>query len=388
TYQEGTATIDVTVTDADGGEYTRSFLLTIIDMPGSGYMMNFGGGSYSATTTQTLNFTTHSVEAWINTTDNAWNGIVATDDSSGKWSQMSVSSTGYLAVQLMNTGGQEKAYSGTTSLINDGNWHHVAYTFESASETLNLYVDGVLEVTFVSNNQALTGFSLTEKIKIGVDSSESSYFSGNIDEVRIWDSVLSAATIRGNMCQKIDPSTGGLLAYYRFDQDNGTTLYDLTSNNNDCEIDGAGWVESGAPIGDESVSDYDVANGTTDLSLSLQYTGEDSIDIVGSSGPITAGHLYLVNQAPNTTTNDAAATISSNRYWGVFLIGDSEQFNMTYFYSSNPYKSSTISKNAVGARTNNSINSWTNQALDTKNGIIMQKFNISDKFEFILMVIP
>jgi hypothetical protein len=54
----------------------------MIDMPGSGNMMTFDG-SYSAATSQTVLLSDHTVEAWLKTSVSNWNGIVATDNSSG-----------------------------------------------------------------------------------------------------------------------------------------------------------------------------------------------------------------------------------------------------------------------------------------------------------------
>jgi hypothetical protein len=73
----------------------------------------------------------------------------------------------------------------------DGEWHHIAGTFDNASDTLKLYVDGVL----VSGTPLGTGQA------IGYDSGDLYFgtyrfpdgswcFSGLIDEVRIWKVAL------------------------------------------------------------------------------------------------------------------------------------------------------------------------------------------------------
>ncbi|KPA09742.1 hypothetical protein MHK_010056, partial [Candidatus Magnetomorum sp. HK-1] len=142
-----------------------------------------------------------------------------------------------------------KSYTGTT-VINNNAWHHVAYTYDGPGDTLNLYVDGGLELTAVSVNQALTGFTITDNINIGVDSSGTNFFTGKIDEVRIWGDERSGAEIVGSKDNKIIESTPGLKAYYRFDQKYGTVLYDLTSQNKDCDVNGPTWEISDAPVSD------------------------------------------------------------------------------------------------------------------------------------------
>jgi hypothetical protein len=378
-YEEGTVNIEVIVSDGQGYSDSTSFVFEIIDMPGSGYMMSFDG-SYSATTTQTLTLDTHTIEAWIKTTNNSWNGIVSTDDSSGKWAQMSIAPSGVLSVQIFNAGGQEKAYSGST-VINDNNWHHVAYVYDSGTPgTLNMYVDGFEETTAKSVNQTLTSFSLNEEIYIGGDSEGLSYFSGIIDEVRIWGSARSIDNIRDNMCIKVDPSS--LMAYYRFDQTFGDTLYDLTSNNNDCTNSGENWTLSSFPIGDASVHDYELGD---DINLDDNNTptyDRISVDIANTE-PIVAAHLYRVNQTPNTTSNDFSATIHRNYYYGLFLITTGSVEFAILYYADNDY-----SNRKLGVRLDNSTTTWTEATptfLQTTR-IILNPY--SGKYEFIFMQTP
>jgi hypothetical protein len=343
-YEKGTVTIYITVTDGLGLTSSTSFDLKMIDMPGSGYMMSFDG-SYSATTSQTISLNDHTVEAWLKTSVSNWNGIVATDDSSGEWSQMNVTPSGVLTVQIMNAGGQEKAYSGSSTINND-EWHHVAYTYNNTLDTLNLYVDGVLELTSASVNQALTGLSINDEINIGVDSAGSSFMTGSIDEVRVWNSVLSISDIRDNMCKKIDPVPGNLIAYYRFDQDFGTTVYDLSSSNNDCVVNGASWASSEAPLGDDSIYDYVSGDG---FSVNLAHADGDNMTMTVTGSLPDGIHLYLVNQSPNTKVVDLG-TIKTDRYWGSFLVGSTNGYAFYYDYSLNPYSNATPVNNSIAYR--------------------------------------
>jgi hypothetical protein len=343
-YEKGTVTIYITVTDGLGLTSSTSFDLKMIDMPGSGYMMSFDG-SYSATTSQTLSLSDHTAEAWLKTSVSNWNGIVATDDSSGEWSQMNVTPSGVLTVQIMNAGGQEKAYSGSTTINND-EWHHVAYTYNNTLDTLNLYVDGVLELTSASVNQALTGLSINDEINIGVDSAGSSFMTGSIDEVRIWNSVLSISDIRDNMCKKIDPIPGNLIAYYRFDQDFGTTVYDLSSSNNDCVVNGASWASSEAPLGDDSIYDYVSGDG---FSLNLAHADGDNMTMTVTGSLPDGIHLYMVNQSPNTNAVDWG-TVKTDRYWGSFIVGSTNGYAFYYDYSLNPYSNATPVNNSIAYR--------------------------------------
>ena len=378
-FSQGTVYIDIIIMDADGYSISTGFNMTIVPMPGSGYMMDFDA-SYSATTKQNLSFSDHTIESWIKTNTSNWGGIVSTDNHTGKWSQILIAPSGILRVQVFNAGGQEKAYSGST-VVNDLKWHHVAYTYDGSLDTLNLYVDGVKEITSVAVDQALTSFTLNEKVNIGVDSVGSHYFSGTIDDVRIWNTKRSIENIQNNMCQKIDPESPHLIACYRFDQSYGNTLYDLTSNNNHCQLNGGGnWTLSSAPIGDESVKNY---NSEDPFSISLAHSDGDLMTLTVTSGSPDGIHLYLVNQSPNTDSVDMG-TVKTNRYWGAFIVGSFDFFDYHYAYQQNPHASPIPSKNSIAYRSNNSEN-WIKKAGSEDSGTgVLNASGFSTRNEVIL----
>ncbi|MDP3582927.1 MAG: LamG-like jellyroll fold domain-containing protein, partial [Ignavibacteria bacterium] len=118
---------------------------------------------------------------------------------------------------------------------NDGNWHHVAFTFNSSNQLGTLYLDGtsVASATFGGN---MTG---SGKARLCASTwATDGYFTGELDEVRIWNSVRTATEISDNKNNlSLSPSTSGLVAYYHFDQGTAggsnsgvTTLTDATSN--------------------------------------------------------------------------------------------------------------------------------------------------------------
>jgi Concanavalin A-like lectin/glucanases superfamily/Alpha/beta hydrolase family len=100
-------------------------------------------------------------------------------------------------------------WTGTAQLINsvvaynDGNWHQVVGSF-SASTGLSLYVDGVLlgNNPNVTSPQAYNGYWRIGENTLAISGQpwpflpSSFYFSGQVDEVRIYDRVLSASEIQ------------------------------------------------------------------------------------------------------------------------------------------------------------------------------------------------
>jgi len=111
-------------------------------------------------------------------------------------------------------------------------WTHIVYTRSgSGAGTHKIYVNGV-EQTLISDDAY--SFVDNSSIKmIGVGTSLSWYFAGQIDEVRIWNDVRTQSEIAGNMCMTLKGNETGLAGYWRFDQVTGTLAPDLTDNQND-----------------------------------------------------------------------------------------------------------------------------------------------------------
>ena len=61
------------------------------------------------------------------------------------------------------------------------------------------------------------------------------FFSGEIDEVRVWDTARTASEIEEYRYATLDGDETNLAAYYNFNQDtvNGTAIADVSTNSND-----------------------------------------------------------------------------------------------------------------------------------------------------------
>lgn len=103
----------------------------------------------------------------------------------------------------------------TTSLLNDDQWHHIA--FVKNGTTLLLYVDGVLENSAPDNSVASTtnnsGLFLGRRGG-GFDN----YWTGSMDELRIWNYARSITQINNTMKTTIATIIPGLVLNYNFNQ--------------------------------------------------------------------------------------------------------------------------------------------------------------------------
>lgn len=84
---------------------------------------------------------------------------------------------------------------GSVNIV-DGNWHHVATTYDDASNTLNLYVDGVLDVSNAAYPVSLGANAFDMYFGAWNDGTGSGfYLAGDLDEMQLYDRVLDANEI-------------------------------------------------------------------------------------------------------------------------------------------------------------------------------------------------
>ncbi len=132
------------------------------------------------------------VAAWIrvNRFDVSYQAIVAKGDSSWRLSRTSEADT----VHWRANGPVPNLRVNSDVSVNDGEWHHVAGTYDGA--VARLYVDGILGP---SGSVAATGDIArnTERVLIGGNSEEAArLWKGAIDDVRIYSRALTEAEVR------------------------------------------------------------------------------------------------------------------------------------------------------------------------------------------------
>ena len=144
-------------------------------------------------------------------------GSVSLSSSAGDLST-SVDTKGTLSITL----GTKTATSDEGFIVKD-EWHHYALTYNSG--TVKFYRDGQLVTT--SSTRLATTMPVLETITVAEG------FKGEMDEVRLWQKVLTEAEIKACCNQHIDDvvaaESDGLLLYYDFNQNGGDVL-DRTSN--------------------------------------------------------------------------------------------------------------------------------------------------------------
>lgn len=220
---------------ATGVSYTQTGALT----GDSNKTMTFDGTSGGVTLdtpiiyTHQTNFT---LEAWYKGTDTETNsswgkGLIGWDDNSGATGL--VVRNGYIEYLHYNPTATWDHDIKSTTLIADGNWHHIVYVGKS-NQTGTLYIDGVAEVTDIDSTQhpSFTTVPLYHLMR----TYNGKYTSGSLDEVAIYDYDLSAQQVYNHYRagQNIFPTNKimakGPQAYWKLNETSGTTAYDQTVN--------------------------------------------------------------------------------------------------------------------------------------------------------------
>ncbi|MDQ3046360.1 MAG: FG-GAP-like repeat-containing protein [Bacteroidota bacterium] len=267
----------------------------------------------------TFDFTTNmTVEAWIKVNSFSVANQAVITKGNESWRITRAGTTNALQFSIITSVfGFPLEYSATgTRSVNDGEWHHVAATYNGSQ--VILYIDGTLDVytscTYNIDNN-------TFPVQIGSNAELSGLnFNGQIDEVRIWNVAQPNTTIKNNMNKSLVGSETGLLAYYKLDD--GFTSTTLAKNSSlvtgmDATLINAvstaassftgtsGWIHSGARV-----------------NVPLDFTTYvDNPAFMSTSGTSQYyGNLYFtVYRGPDSTTVNATNLSPSSYYtFGVF----------------------------------------------------------------------
>lgn len=117
-----------------------------------------------------------------------------------------------------------------------GHWLHFAAVYDG--QFLRIYLDGQ-QVHFVETknggtinlSMAYEGHNWGDSFSIGRSVGNQRFFNGYISECRVWNVARTPAEIEDGVCY-VDPTTPGLVAYWRFNgetQEDGTVL-DMTGH--------------------------------------------------------------------------------------------------------------------------------------------------------------
>lgn len=268
-----------------------------------------------------------SVEAWIKPKANNFCRILFAQYSSSSFISLSISSTNEVYFYINNTVGIK-----TSSTLALNQWTHVACTWNASTQLAKIYINGVEETT-ISGGSSSTGTD--NMLSIGSRTDGFQYFTGELDEIRIWNTVRTACDIEAYKNTEFDTTQANLIAYYPFNQGiaggTNTTVTSLNEINNNYNgtlqnfaLSGSSsnWLTSSAVI--NLTNQYGIF-GIDSITECFSYTWIDgntyttsnntaSYTITGGStnGCDSIVYLDLTINTVDTSTSLSGSTITSN----------------------------------------------------------------------------
>jgi hypothetical protein len=214
----------------------------------------------------------------------------------------------------------EKAASATEI---KGSWKHWTFTKNATSGVMNIYLNGELWHSGTDKTRLIE----IQNLYFGSDNNGNNVFNGKIDELSIWNTALDQQTINDWMLKPIDashPEYANLLAYYKLDEGNGTTVNDASVNAKVTSIDG--YMYWKYERGDNIIKGFSVCPNRPNIGfVQGDYNLTVNENIVTDSVMIDPNIVkeYEIVHNWGTMKNDSIAQVSVQELWNV-------QYQYTY----------------------------------------------------------
>jgi Concanavalin A-like lectin/glucanases superfamily len=298
--------------------------------------LSFGAASVNFTTDVNLapaNAIT--VEAWIRATSWAINNFDGTILCKHSWS---LGEQGYV-LRAGNNGQVDFSVCGKDSLGNSiswisatsltgamaiNTWYHVAGTYDG--DSVRVFINGVQKDATALPFGMIQG--LAYPIRIGRLSdqtqSQTRYWAGQIDEVRIWDRALDTAEINAKRLYHLDAAQEtGLVGYWRFNAGSGTSVVDQTTNANNGTTSGSTWSPL-VPFNQTTTAPIIIPNGntmTSSITAAVYQWNLNGTPIVGANGQ---SWTALSNGTYTLTITDSLGCVATSGPYIITGVGLNE----------------------------------------------------------------
>lgn len=191
------------------------------------------------------------MEMWIKAGTNTSDPVIIGDKdwgSGGNPGYVLCRSGSTWKINIANTG-RTRYDIGAVKSIEDGNWHHIAVTFDKTKECI-VYQDGEIM------NRSALAYKATDDMTspfpylyfcqdgTGTYGSGGPNWAGTFNEVRIWTDVLTPETIKNymymsNVEQGAHPNLSSLNLYLKMDEVRGNQVTDYSGKGNHGQIIGS-----------------------------------------------------------------------------------------------------------------------------------------------------
>jgi surface protein len=207
----------------------------------------------------------------------------------------------------------------STKSVNDGAWHHVAVT--RAGNAMQIYIDGVLD----ASGSAVSVLVPVGNVPLTFGSIQTNvgYFNGQLDEIRIFNSVRNAGQIQADMSST---TPNGALGYWNFEDDVTAGNQTIAANTgslgasaNGTLINNPLWTirvkntnDSGAESLRQAIIDANTDTDTDYIDFSIQQTNPATVSTIALtsilpdvSQPVLLDGNSAFGSSPNTNAFSA-----------------------------------------------------------------------------------
>lgn len=153
-------------------------------------------------------------------------------------------------------------------------WFHVVGTYSSSREEMSIFVNGVKEKTRSQEGKILPSDA---PLLIGKHEDFSRYFHGSVDEVKIFNKVLSDEEIEQefhNYQPEDDPPADDLVIQFKLDEGEGETIYDVQREYEGTAVNNPEWVDghAGSALAFNGVDQWVSFSGSEEFVIPDEFT--------------------------------------------------------------------------------------------------------------------
>ena len=288
---------------------------THLHFDGSNDFVNLG----TAVSTDLNGTTALTLEAWINPSAlNGWNNIITDYDGAYHKFLLRVRNSNNIQFVLNGT------FLNSSFTVPLNSWTHIAAVYDGSN--MYVYANGNLIASQTATVSIPTG---SQQINIGSRIGASTEnFTGNIDEIRVWNTARTAEQINGSKNCELAGTESGLVAYYNFnqgvDQANNstiTTLNDITANGNNGTL--TNFTLNGTTsnwLAGSSVTTGSVVPSVATVTTPVVYTqGASASALTATTGANGTGLIWYTTAIGGTGSATAptpsTASVGSTSYW-------------------------------------------------------------------------
>jgi chitodextrinase len=264
------------------------------------------------------------VSAWVYlnsfATSNYPHVITLRTNTSSAYQIFLSNQSSYLGIAIGSASSWARLKTNTSAASLTGGWHHVAVTYTgtgaSTANKFKIYLDGVSKT--LSNAGTFT--PLSQGNYIGWSGAPGEYWNGRIDEVRMYNRVLTQTEIQNDMNTPLAsdtvPPTVSLTSPLQGTTVSGTVTVSANASDN-AGVAGVQFKLDGANLGiEDTVSPYSISwNTTTALngSSTLTAVARDGAGNVITSAAVSVTVSNLDPTPPSMPTGLSANAVSSSQ---------------------------------------------------------------------------